>query len=155
MTFKIEISQFYDQSKPKQWKWNKIRHFSMGHIQILRYIIFNKKILFQWLSKPIFLSFMSKVNSNNGNETKTDIFSWSTFKSDIIFHSSQNTEIIQWLLYLASFNSIGKVSTNKKIETKLRDMCKSDIFLIYKVVHYLNDFWNLFLDKCQSFNFIQ
>ena len=97
-------------------------------------------MVFQWLSKPIFLSFMSKVSSNNGNETKSDIFSWSTFKSDIIFHSSQNTEIIQWLLYFASFDSIGKVSTNKKIETKLRDMCKSDIFLIYKVVHYLNDF---------------
>ena len=27
-------------------------------------------------------------------------------------------------------------------------MCKSDgIFLIYKVVHYLSDFLNLFLDK--------
>ena len=30
-----------------------------------------------------------------------------------------------------------------------RDMCKSDgiSLLTYKVVHYLNDFWNLFLDK--------
>ena len=36
MTFKIEISQFYDskqeQEEPKQWKWSKIRHFSMGNI---------------------------------------------------------------------------------------------------------------------------
>ena len=29
-----------------------------------------------------------------------------------------------------------------------QDMWKSDsIFAIYQVVHYLNDFWNLFLDK--------
>ena len=34
MTFKIDISQFYDYSEPKQWKWNKIRHFFMWHIQI-------------------------------------------------------------------------------------------------------------------------
>ena len=28
-------------------------------------------------------------------------------------------------------------------------MCKSDsiFFLTYEVVHYLNDFWNLFLNK--------
>ena len=35
MTFKIKISQFYDYSWPKQWKWNKIRYFFMGHIQIV------------------------------------------------------------------------------------------------------------------------
>ena len=32
------------------------------------------------------LSFMTKVNPNNGNETKSDIFHWDIFKSDIIFH---------------------------------------------------------------------
>ena len=38
MTFKIDISQVklnpISGSEPKQWKWNKIRHFSMGDIQI-------------------------------------------------------------------------------------------------------------------------
>ena len=34
MTFKMETSQFYDQSEPRQWKLNKIRHFSMGHVKI-------------------------------------------------------------------------------------------------------------------------
>ena len=34
MTTKIDISQFYDESEPKQWKGNKIRHFSLGHIKI-------------------------------------------------------------------------------------------------------------------------
>ena len=31
---------------------------------------------------------MTKVNPNNGNETKSDTFSWDIFKSDIIFHWS-------------------------------------------------------------------
>ena len=38
---------------------------------------------------------MAKVNPNNGNETKSDIFSRNIFKSDIIFHWSQNTKIFQ------------------------------------------------------------
>ena len=28
---------------------------------------------------------MAKVNLNNGNESKSDIFPWEIFKSDIIF----------------------------------------------------------------------
>ena len=31
---------------------------------------------------------MTKVNPNNGNETKSDIFPWDIFKSDVIFHWS-------------------------------------------------------------------
>ena len=38
---------------------------------------------------------MIKVTPNNGNETKSDIFSWNIFKSDIIFHWWQNTKIFQ------------------------------------------------------------
>ena len=39
---------------------------------------------------------MTKVNPTNGNnETKSDVFPWDIFKSDIIFHWSQNTEIFQ------------------------------------------------------------
>ena len=45
-----------------------------------------------------FLGFMATVNPNNGNETKSDIFYWDTFKSDVIFHWLQNTKIFQWLL---------------------------------------------------------
>ena len=29
---------------------------------------------------------MTKMKPNNGNETKSDIFSWDIFTSDIIFH---------------------------------------------------------------------
>ena len=50
---------------------NKARHFYMGHIQIQRRILF--------------LSFMIQVNRNNGNETKSGIFSWDILKSDIIY----------------------------------------------------------------------
>ena len=38
---------------------------------------------------------MTKVNPNNRNETKPVIFSWDIFKSDFIFHWSQNTNIFQ------------------------------------------------------------
>ena len=45
MTFKIEISQFYDKSEPKHWKWNKIRHFFMWHSQFWYHILFYQQIL--------------------------------------------------------------------------------------------------------------
>ena len=38
---------------------------------------------------------MTKVNLNIGNETKSEIFPWDIFKSDIIFHWSQNTKLFQ------------------------------------------------------------
>ena len=41
--------------------------------------------MFQWISKSKFLSFMTTVDPNNGNETKSDIFSWGIHKSEIIF----------------------------------------------------------------------
>ena len=36
---------------------------------------------------------MTKVNQNNGNETKLGIFSLDIFKFDIIFNWPQNTKI--------------------------------------------------------------
>ena len=38
---------------------------------------------------------MNEVNPNDGNETKSDIFSWDIFKCDIIFHWLQNTKMFQ------------------------------------------------------------
>ena len=38
----------------------------------------------QWLSKSKCLSFMTKANSNNGNETEPYIFPWEIFTSDTI-----------------------------------------------------------------------
>ena len=58
----------------QQWKWNnKIRRFSMGHIKV-----------FQWLIRSKFVSFMTTVNPNNRNETKSNIFPWDIFTSDTI-----------------------------------------------------------------------
>ena len=36
------------------------------------------------MTKSKFLSFMTKVNPNNGKETKSDIFPWDGFKPDNI-----------------------------------------------------------------------
>ena len=36
------------------------------------------------MTKSKFLSFMTKVNPNNGNETKSNISPWGIFKSDTI-----------------------------------------------------------------------
>ena len=38
---------------------------------------------------------MTKVNLNNENETKSEIFQWDIFKPDIIFHWSQNIKTFQ------------------------------------------------------------
>ena len=35
--------------------------------------------------------------TTNGNETKSDVFSWDIFISDIVFHQSQNTKIFLYL----------------------------------------------------------
>ena len=62
------------------------------------YILLSEKNkVFKWLLKSKFLSFMNEVNPNDGNETKSDIFSCDIFKRDIIFHRLQNTKMFQWL----------------------------------------------------------
>ena len=38
---------------------------------------------------------MTKVNPNNENETKSDIFLWDKLKSDIIFHWLRNVKTFQ------------------------------------------------------------
>ena len=42
LIFKLESSQFYDLSEIKQWKWNKIRHFSLGHHSLTSFFIGHK-----------------------------------------------------------------------------------------------------------------
>ena len=60
----------------------------MGYIQIWRHILYLSKNIkvFQQLSESKFLVFMNNVNPNNESETKSDIFSWNIFKSNITFH---------------------------------------------------------------------
>ena len=60
----------------------------MEYIQIWRHILYLSKNIkvFQQLSESKFLVFMNNVNPNNESETKSDIFSWNIFKSNITFH---------------------------------------------------------------------
>ena len=39
MTFRTKICQFYDYSKPKQWKLNKIRHFFFTYSNLTSFFI--------------------------------------------------------------------------------------------------------------------
>ena len=124
--------------------------FHETYSNLTPYFSLSKNIeIFQWLSKSKFLSLMTKVNQNYGNETKSDIFQRYVFKSDVVFLFPLNTKIFLWLLWLALFDLIVKVNAIKKGEIKSHGTCGNltVFFLFYKVVHYLNDFWNLFLDK--------
>ena len=59
---------------------------------------------------------MTKVNANNDNETKSNIFPLGIFKFDILFHWLQNAKICcKKMLKNAKecFDFIAKVSTNK------------------------------------------
>ena len=104
---------------PKQWTWNKIRHFSTGHIQIGQHNFFVKTYkMFQWLSKSKFLSFMTKVNPDNGNETKSDIFPWDIFKSGTISFLSKYIKVFQWLSKLQFLSFMAKVNPDNGNETK-------------------------------------
>ena len=47
---------------------------------------------------------MAKVNPNNENETKSDIFSMDIFKSDITFHWAHNTKIFQFIIDIFQFH---------------------------------------------------
>ena len=68
--------------------------FHETYYNLTSYILLSKNIkVFQWLLKSKFLSFMTEVNSDNRNETNSDIFSWNIFRSDIILQWSKNTKI--------------------------------------------------------------
>ena len=95
------------------------------------------------------------MNPNNGNKTKSVIFSWYIFKSDIIFLWSQILKNFSAFYNFDSFNFIAKVSTNKKNEIKLDGTCANltSSFLIYKVLKYYGiqiTFYMYFLKKCIS-----
>ena len=52
---------------------------------LTQHLFYQKNIqLFQRHLKSKYLSFMTKLNPSNGNETKSDIFLSNIFKSDII-----------------------------------------------------------------------
>ena len=118
--------------------------FHGAHSNLTTYLFLSKNIkAFQWFSKLKF------QNGNNGNETKSNIFPWDIFKSNSISYSTQSTNIFQWLFLSVLFNFISKVTTNRSRDIKSYGTYANltVFFLIYKAVHYLNDFWNLCFDQ--------
>ena len=92
--------------------------------------------VFQWFSKSKFLSFLTKVNPNNGNETKSNIFSWNLFKSDFLFFKSENIKSIQslWPLKFLSFMTRKNLNNEIKIKPDIFpwDLFKSDVIFFIK-----------------------
>ena len=61
------------------------RFFYRAYSNVTPYLSSSKNIkTFQWLSQLKFLSFMTKVNPNNENEAKSDIFPMDIFQFDTV-----------------------------------------------------------------------
>ena len=120
----------------------------MGHVQIWRHILFYQKILkyfndFQNRNFSVLWLKWTQTMKMKQNQT----FIHRAYLNLISFLFAART-----LKYFKTFIiGIFQSSFNKWVQTKIkikRGMCKSDsIFVIYKMVHYLNDFWDLFLAK--------
>ena len=65
--------------------------FHGTYSNLTSYVFVSKKLSVTLKSKLLY--FMTKVNPNNGNETKSEVFSWDMLKSNIIFHWLQNTNL--------------------------------------------------------------
>ena len=70
---------------PKNGNETKSDIFHGAYSNLTPYLFLSKNIkVLQRLSKSKFLSFITKVNPNSRNETKSNIFPWDIFKSDTI-----------------------------------------------------------------------
>ena len=88
---------------------------------------------------------MTKVNPNNGIETKWDIFQWDIFKSEVMYFLSTNIEVFQWLSESKFLSFITEGNPSNRNETKSGvfswDIFKSDIvFTGHKILKYFSDF---------------
>ena len=61
---------------------------------------------------------MTKVNLNNGNETKSDNLPWDVFKPDAISFLSKNIPVFQWLSKSIFLSFMTTVNPNTVNETK-------------------------------------
>ena len=77
---------------------------------------------------------MTKVNPNNRNETKSDIFPWDIFKFDSISFLLKYIKVFQWLSKSEFLSFMTKVNPNNGNETESDifswDIFKSDTFFI-------------------------
>ena len=105
-TQKIEIEHFYVCIiKLVIFPWDTFKSYT---------IFFSSKNIhvLQWLSNSKFLSYMTKVHPNSGNETKSNIFPWDVLKSDIIFHWPEIPKIFEGFLFLQKWVQKSIVKSN-------------------------------------------
>ena len=103
-------------------QWKRTQTMEMKHYQTFFHKTYSNltpnlslsKIIkkFQWLSKLKFLSFLTKVNPNNENETEACNFSWDIFKSNALF-LSKHMKVFQWHSKSNFFSFMTKVKTSK------------------------------------------
>ena len=101
-----------------------------------------------------FISFMTKVKPSNGNETKSDIFSWDIFKSNTI---SFYQKILKYCSDFQNWNIsvlLTKVNPNNGIEINQVFLCGAYsnltlLFIGHKMLKYFNNFynWNLLMSS--------
>ena len=101
MTFKIETSQFYDQSEPKQWKWNKITHFSKEHVQIWNRLALVAKC--EIILMIFIVSILQFHNKSEQKQVKWNKIKRDMCKSDKILSYLQIITVFQWLLKFISW----------------------------------------------------
>ena len=135
----MPISQLIAKILLTQRNLNQIRHSLTGHIQVWHHVLIK--------SKSKFLSFLTKVNPDNGNETKPNIFVTNIFKSDAIFFyqkilmhfndfQSQNLSVL-WIKWT-------QVMEMKPSQTFFHGPYSNltSLFIGHKVLMYFNDLYN-------------
>ena len=126
---KSKFLSFMTKVNTKKWKWNKIRHFLMGDIQIW-HIFFYQKIFkyFSDLQNQNFSALWLKY----GNETKLDIFSLGIFKSFSFFVGYRILKL-QWHFVINIFQFHWKSEHKQsKVKKKIKqDICESDSIFPY------------------------
>ena len=92
---KIKKKKTYSQNSTQTTKLKTL--FDRTYSNLIAFVLSKKVKVFQGFSKSKFLGFLTKVNPNNGNETKSEIFAWDMFKSDVISFLLKCIKVFQWL----------------------------------------------------------
>ena len=90
---------------------------------------------------------MTKVDPNNRNEIKSDIFPWDILKSGVIYFLYQKMVVFQWLAkskFLSFITEVNPYNEHETNQTFFHGTCSNLIsfFIGPKVLKYFNDFHN-------------
>ena len=114
-----------------EMKQNKIS-FNEAYSNLMSYIFLPKNVkVFQWLLKSKFISFMTKRNSNNGNDTKWDIFHRTCSNMTSFFSDCKILKYFKDLL-IGTFKFHCR-SNYKQVKSNIIkwDKCKSNSIFLY------------------------